>query len=336
VKNRFKMRIIVPLFIIISCTAIAQSINAGTEVPRDTFFTVKSAFRKEHAKYPFIRIVQPQFPKGVAEERNLVYISYGDRQLHLELFYLAERTDKAFPAVLLVHGGGWRSGDRAHQIPLALQLAARGYVTAAVEYRLSPEALYPAAVHDLKAAVRWIRANASKYDIDASRIAILGCSSGGQLAVLIGNTNGMAKFEGYGDNANYSSDVQAIVDIDGILDFTSVEARKYEDDPKKQPSSAGAWFRGSYNQKPDLWKEASPLYYVTEKSPPILFVNSSIPRFHVGRDEMVKKLEQFNIYYEIHTIPNTPHPFWLFHPWFEETVEQVTNFLDKTLKEKVQ
>lgn len=330
------MKIFALTLIITGCIATAQPLANNSEVPRDTSFTVKSAFQKERAKYPFIQMVQSQLPEGVGERRNLVYASYGSRKLHVDLFYPVERTDKMSPAILLVHGGGWRSGDRSHQIPLAQQLASRGYVTAAVEYRLSPEASYPASVHDLKAAIRWMRANTSMYKIDAARIAILGCSSGGQLAALVGNTIGLGKFEGEGGNTRFSSDVQAIVDIDGILDFSSAEALKYEDDPKKNPSAAAAWFGGSFSEKPQLWKEASPLYYVTEMSPPILFVNSSIPRFHVGRDEMAKKLERFNIYYEIHTIPNTPHTFWLFHPWFEETVLHVANFLDKTLKEKAQ
>jgi len=185
-----------------------------------------------------------------------------------------------------------------------------------------------------------MRISASNYPINLDKIAILGCSSGGQLAALVGSTNGVQKLDGnwqwQKDNSNdarSSSDVQAIINIDGILDFTSEEARKYEDDPTKNPSSAGAWFGGRYHEKPNLWREASPLYHVNEKTPPILFINSLIPRFHIGRDEMIKKLEQFDIYYELHPIADSPHPFWFFHPWFEQTIELVTDFLDRVFKE---
>lgn len=324
---------ILPVFILMTSLLSGQEIDEHYTIPRDTSYTVNSTFKKLRVNYPFIKIVSSTLPEGVSVEKDLVYISYGNRKLHLDLFLPQNPTHTPHPAVILVHAGGWRSGDKSLQIPMAQQLAARGYVTAAVEYRLSPEAKYPAAVYDLKAAIRWIRANASHYYIDPNKIAILGCSSGGQLVSLVGVANGVEKFAGEstyqgGNSSNISENVQAIINIDGILDFTSEQARKYEDDPSKNPSSAGEWFGGRYNEKPDLWKEASPLYYVNEETPPILFINSDVPRFHVGRDDMIEKLKQFNIYYEVHTIPGTPHSFWFFHPWFEQTLQYTVDFLD--------
>jgi pectinesterase len=313
-------------------TFVCSQTKETLAIPRDTSFTVYGSFKKERGKYPFISIVRPQLPDGVATDENVVYVEHGNRQLHLDIFYPANKVAGPYPGVILIHGGGWRSGDRSHQVPMAQQLAARGYVAAAVEYRLSPEAGYPAAIHDIKAAIRWLRENADKYHIDSGKIAVSGCSAGGQIASLIGVTNGLVKFEGL-EAPDFSSDVQAIVNIDGLLDFTSVEARSFEDVPDK-PSSAGNWFGGRYREKPDLWKEASPIYYASEKTPPIIFINSSIPRFHVGRDEMIEKLEKIGVYYEVHTLPDTPHPFWLFHPWFETTVELVDNFLKQVFKKQ--
>jgi pectinesterase len=311
--------------------AQGQQKDSTVLIPRDTSFTVYSAYGKAREQYPFISIVKPELREGVVADENGVYSKIGKRELHLDLFYPVEQKAQTYPGVILVHGGGWRSGDKSQSVPMAQWLAARGYVTAAVEYRLSTEALYPAAVHDLKAAIRWMRANAARYKINPAKIAALGCSAGGQLVALLGTTNGLEKFEGTGGHANYSSGVQAVVDIDGILDFTKPESRLYDDDPKK-PSAAAYWFGGSYREKPELWKDASSLFYVNEKTAPIIFINSSLPRFHAGRDEMIEKLEALGIYYEVHTIPDTPHPFWLFHPWFEKTCELVVGFLDKVFK----
>jgi pectinesterase len=322
-----------PLLFFMASVAQTQENDSTIVAPKDTSFTVSSAYLKAREQYPFISIVKPKLPDGVTAEENIVYCTIGRRKLHLDLFVPTRQQGTTCAAVIFVHGGGWRSGDKSQSVPMAQWLAARGYVTAAVEYRLSTEALYPAAVHDLKAAIRWLRANAAMYNIDPQKIAALGCSAGGQLVALLGTTNGVEKFEGAGGFAEFSSEVQAVVDIDGILDFTKPESRLYDDDPKK-PSAAAYWFGGSYRQRPDLWKDASSLFYVDEKTAPIVFINSSLPRFHAGRDEMIDKLKALGIYYEVHTIPDTPHPFWLFHPWFERTCELAGGFLNKVFKKE--
>jgi pectinesterase len=89
------------------------------------------------------------------------------------------------------------------------------------------------------------------------------------------------------------------------------------------------WLGGTYDQKPEAWLEASALTHVGAHTPPLLFINSALPRFHAGRDDMIKVLDSLKIYSEVHTIPDTPHPFWLFHPWFEPTVNYVVAFLNK-------
>jgi acetyl esterase/lipase len=303
-------------------------------IPRDTSFTTYSAWINMKNNFPEARIVKPQLPAGVRAERDVVYATlpntpYGKRELHLDLF----RPDKPgkYPVLLLIHGGGWRSGNKSMDIPLAQQIAAKGYVTATVEHRLSPEALYPAAVYDIKAAVRFLRANAKKYNIDPKKIAIGGSSAGGQLASLVGVSAGVKKFEGTEGNPEVSSAVQAIIDIDGVLDFnTPDEKGKTEEAAKK---SAGAlWFGATFNQNPEKWIEASPIQYVGKNTPPMLFVNSTLPRFHFGRDSVIAILNKYKIYSEVHTIEKTPHPFWLCHPWFEPTVVYMVDFLDKILK----
>jgi pectinesterase len=311
---------------------------SAQEIVKDTSFTIYSTAKKIKKEYPKAKLVNAVLPDNVAYYKNLVYTSYPPkdstgvkRDIHLDLFEPKDVFKGPYPAVIIIHGGGWRSGDRTMELPTAYFIASNGYVTAVVEYRLSTEALYPAAVYDLKAAIRFIRANAPKYNIDPNKIAVSGCSAGGQLAAFLGVTGGHRKFEGNGGNLGISSVVQAVVDIDGILDFTN-PAESGKDSIESKPSAGKYWFGYSYKEKPNLWIEASPLFYVREDSPPYCFINSSQERYHAGRDEMTAKFDEMNIYYEVHTIKNTPHPFWLFHPWFDEAMKYYLGFLDKVFK----
>ena len=328
-----RISLLITLFGLISQMLMAQ-VGINQVIPRDTSFTPYSAWVNIKNNFPEARIVKPQLPAGVRSEADVVYATlpntpYGKRELHLDLFR-PEKPGK-YPVLLLVHGGGWRSGNKSMDIPLAQQIAAKGYVTATVEHRLSPEALYPAAVYDIKAAVRFLRANAKKYNIDPDKIAIMGSSAGGQLASLVGATAGVKKFEGNEGNPEFSSDVQAIIDMDGILDFTDPNESAKDTDPTRR--SAGTfWFGATFKEAPEKWIEASPIQYIGKFTPPILFINSALPRFHAGRDSAILILNKHHIYSEVHTIPNTPHPFWLFHPWFEPTVNYMVDFLDKVLK----
>jgi pectinesterase len=319
VKRYFKVGFI--LFVFVRSSIIA---DAQKTIPRDTSFTVYSAFIKEQKKHPEISIAQPVAPKGVLSKRDVVYASPNKRNLYADVFYPATKSKKKYPGVVMIFGGGWKSGDKSQNIPMAEQLAANGFVAVTIEYRLSLEAPYPAAVHDVKAAIRWLRANAATYNLDVNKIATLGMSAGGQLAALVGTTNGDKKLEGTGGNEKYSTSVQAIVDIDGILAFKHPES--------EEGKVAAEWLGGTYDEKPAVWQEASPLTHAGKNTPPVLFINSSLPRFHAGRDDFIKKIALYGTYNEVHTIPDTPHPFWLFHPWFNLVVKYTTNFLDKVFE----
>lgn len=288
-------------------------------------FNIADTYTKESKTRPYIKVANPPVPTNITIKQNIIYSSIGNRNLVADIYYPDARSDKPRPAVVMLFGGGWKSGDKSHNIPIAQQLAAKGYVAISIEYRLSPEAKYPAAVHDVKAAIRWLRANADQFHIDKSRIATLGMSAGGQLAALTGTTNGQAKFEGNGGNPEQSSDVQAIINIDGLLAFHHPES--------EEGKSASEFLGGSYEEKPENWEEASALNHTDKNTPPIIFINSSIPRFHAGRDDMIKKLDQYQIYHETHTMPDSPHPFWFFHPWFDPTVNYITQFLEKVFSQ---
>ena len=156
-----KNLVLVLLFISGLRPAFAQ--NAVREIPRDTTFSIARVYRQVKKDYPYARPVKDSLPAGVKAYRDLVYATlpdtpFGRRDLHVDLF----RPEKAgkYPALVMVHGGGWRAGEKSMEVPMAQVIAARGFVTVAVEYQLSLEAKYPAAVYNIKSAIRWLRANA--------------------------------------------------------------------------------------------------------------------------------------------------------------------------------
>ncbi|WP_281310130.1 alpha/beta hydrolase [Flavobacterium flavigenum] len=300
-------------------------------IPKDTSYNAANEFRKNKKRFPEIKIAKDILPAGVAEHRQLVYATlkktpFGDRDLHADVF--SPKKPGKYPALIMIHGGGWKSGDKALQIPMAQKLAAKGIVTICVEYQLSMEAKYPAAVYNIKSAVRWARANAEKYGIDPNKIAISGCSAGGQLAMLVGLTNGVVSKEGEHGNLGFSSEINAIVDIDGVVDFMAPSSLNLN---RKPNSPDVEWLGGTFVEKPEVWKDASSIFWANEKSCPILFINSGYSRFHAGQDELIGMMNEWEIYTEVYKFDVKIHPFWLFEPWVDPTVNHIYNFLIKNL-----
>ncbi|MCB1123750.1 MAG: alpha/beta hydrolase [Verrucomicrobiae bacterium] len=147
---------------------------------------------------------------AVTRIEGLTYAQYGTRELQLDLF-IPENHEQKMPAIVCIHGGGWWQGNRKSFHAVAATLAERGYVAAAISYRLSGEAPFPAAIQDCKAAVRWLRANAESYSINPRFIGAIGHSAGGHLAALLATSGGVADLEGEGGNARFSSSIQAAV-----------------------------------------------------------------------------------------------------------------------------
>lgn len=301
----------------------ASSAGECVPLPPDPTNTYDAAntYTKLVRNYPFIRIA-PIDLAGVRIVAEQVYWQQGSRCLVLDLYLPAQPGRAAPPLVAFVHGGGWQSGYRAEFAPLAAQLARRGYAAATISYRLAREAPYPAAVDDAQAAVRWLRANASRYGFDPQRLVLAGGSAGGQIASLAGIT---------ANHAAPDSSVQAIVNIDGLSDFTTPEARAHEDDTRKKLSPAGLWLGGSYTDQPDRWRQASPITHVHAGMPPILFIGSSQPRFAVGRDAMRGKMAQASVVSETVMLSDAPHSFWMYEPWLQPTLDAITTFLDREI-----
>lgn len=313
-------------------SAMAQSTIGITGVP-DTSYTTNSAYNSTRKNYPQITIVKEIKSDSIGENRDLTYCQIEKRQLKLDVFYPNYKAKGKRTAVLIVHGGGWRSGNRSQHYPMAQRLAKLGYVCFTPEYRLSTEALFPAAVHDIKSAIRWVRANAGKYNIDTTRIVVTGFSAGGELAAFMGSTNGyLTEFQGSECSLSNSGLVQGIIDIDGTLSF--VHAESGEGDDSKKISAATYWFGYTKKENFALWERASPLTHAGPHSPPTLFINSSVARMHAGRDDYIKILDSWKIYTEVFSFADAPHSFCLFDPWFEPTIQKMDDFLKKIFIKK--
>ncbi|WP_293787166.1 alpha/beta hydrolase [uncultured Pedobacter sp.] len=311
--------------IFICCFTVSQA----QKIAADTSFSLYSTYIKEKKKRPYITIAYPMEKGNFKARSNICYARYPTGDLFLDVIS-PKKPQKLRPAVLFVFGGGWRSGNRAQNIPLAQKMAQNGYVAITTDYRLSTHAQFPAAVYDLKNTVRWIKANAAQFNIDTNKITVAGFSAGGQLAALVGTTNYDPQFEKEKIN-NHSSNVQAVIDVDGILAFDHPESAEVSTDTNKK-SVAAIWLGADLKENPAVWHNASPLNHAGQNSVPILFINSSTTRFHAGRDDLIAKIKPFGIYSEVHTFPDTPHPFWLFNPWFEEVSSVMIKFLDKQFK----
>lgn len=320
------------VLIFVAGSSYPQSQAGITHLP-DTSYSNYSAFISTKKSFPEIELVTTSKIRTIKEKKGISYCKQDSFNLSLDAFYPKKRNGAASPAIIIIHGGGWRSGNRSQHHPLAQQLAALGYACFTPQYRLSTDALFPAAVLDIKAAIRWVKMNAGKYHVDTSRIVILGFSAGGELAAFVGNTNGNAEFEGGTCCTGFSSAVQAIIDIDGTLSFVHPESG--EGDDSKKTSSATYWLGYAKKDNPALWEKASPLSYAGANTPPTLFINSSVARMHAGREDYIKILTGFNIYTEVKSFENSPHGFCLFKPWFEPTVKYIDGFMKKIFLKKI-
>lgn len=202
--------------------------------------------------------------------RDIAYARVGDQVLALDL-YLPKAAERP-PLVVWVHGGAWRAGSKK-DMPLG-RLVDLGYAVASVDYRLSPVAPFPAQVHDIKAAIRFLRAKAGDYGYDAQRVAIAGGSAGGHLAALAGVTNGDKALEGdVGENDGESSAVQAVVSFYGMSNLTTILAQSTPHGLKVRVPALQLLFGGQPEEKPDLARQASPVYHVDEQDPPLLLLH---------------------------------------------------------------
>lgn len=234
----------------------------------------------------------PDAPAGVVAYRDNVFAVRGKRQLLLDVYAPKERGEGSLPVLIFLFGGGWESGNRHQAARFGLiDYATDGYVVVTADYRYLTEAVFPAQIADVKAAVRWVRSNAADYGIDAGRIGVIGPSAGGHLAALAGTANRPGELDPEGAAA-VPSHVHAVVDYFGPTDFLQGDAhRKPGADPWSAPDSTVSRLIGApIESAPDKVARANPITFIDGSEPPFLIVH--------GEDDGLVPLHQSRILHE--------------------------------------
>ena len=261
---------------------------------------------------------------------NVTYARYGDRTLEMDL-YRPKRVTMTLPGIVCIHGGGWAKGNRAGHGNLAMALAARGFVAATISYRLSGEAPFPAAIHDCKAAVRWMRANAREYGIHSDAIGAIGLSAGGHLVALLATSAGVEELEGDGGNADFSSAIQAAVPMGAQTDLESERTRMVSASDQK----GAIWQQflgGTQAEQPATYRLASPLVHLDEHDPPQAFISGQNDDPSTHADRFRSAMKRLQISTQLRLVRDAPHPFLGRQVWFDDAVSTATEFFDIHLK----
>ena len=217
-------------------------------------------------------------------------------------------TAKGQPLLVFVHGGAWRGGSK--ETPPILALQKHGFAIASVDYRLTTVAPFPANVHDIKAAIRFLRAQAPVYGYDATRIGIIGASAGGHLAALVGVTNGDQSLEGnVGECLAQSSEVQCIVSLFGASNLQTILDQSTEQGLKMRVPALELLLGGQPKDKPELAKQASPVAHLDKKDPPLLLMHGDAdPQMpYQQAQEFAHSYETLRLPLQFITIPGGRH-----------------------------
>lgn len=261
------MRTIVIFFFLLQTLSASSQSHRKAEAPKAPRGYLSETHLKVAYALGLLKLIdtKPEVPENLAVFRNLIYKKVDTLSLMLDI-YTKKNLPKSVPVLIFVHGGSWSKGKRSDYLPYLIDYALKGYVTVTVSYRLSRTAHFPAAVDDVKCAIRWVRAHAFQYHIDPDRIALIGGSAGGHLVLMAGYTDDK-QFTGNCKDT-VSARVQAIVDLYGPVDLTTIYARNRKE-------SIG-FIGKQYRKAPDRYKAASPRFYITPDDPPTLIFHGTI------------------------------------------------------------
>ncbi len=240
--------------------------------------------------------------------RDVPYAKIADRSLTLDLYLPTGNHERPCPTVVWIHGGAWRSGSKS-DVPVKDWLK-KGFSIASIDYRLSPEARFPAQIHDIKAAIRFLRAKANDWSLDPQRFIVAGSSAGGHLACLTGVSADVAELEGtVGEHLDKSSHVQAIISFYGASNLQSILSQSTEYGRGVRVPALQLLLGGQPDEKPELARLASPVVHVDSKDPPLWLVHGDAdPQMPIAQSqELLERYQQFALPVDFATIPGGKH-----------------------------
>ena len=275
---------------------------------------------------------QNQLPEGVAVQRDITYASVGDRKLPLDL-YLPKQGDRPLPLVIWIHGGGWKGGSK-NGISRARRLLEHGYAVASVEYRLSGEAIFPAAVEDCKAAVSFLRLHADRHGIDPKRFGAFGSSAGGHLVAMLGVLSDSDDFESHPVCRQAESHVQAVCNWFGPTDFLRMNDFPGKIDHDASGSPESLFIGAPIQQHQDKVALANPMTYVTAADPPMLLMHGekdqSVP--YNQSELLFASLQKAGVEAQLYKVVGGDHGFRGSVDTPEALDKMVVEFFDAKLK----
>ncbi len=269
---------------------------------------------------------QQKLPDGVKAERNL---EYGPHDRH-KLDVFVPKGDGPFPLVIWVHGGGWEGGSKEGNP--ALTLLDKGFAVAGVNYRLSRHAAFPAQIHDCKAAVRYLRANAKKYNLNPESIGVWGASAGGHLVALLGTAGDVKDLEGDVGTQDGSSRVQAVCNWFGPTDLLKLSP------PFVKNNAVTRLLGGTTGEKKDLAVKADPITHVTADDPPFLIMHGTKdPLVPLSQSELLEAaLKKAKVECELCVFKDAGHGDAEFRKHLQGDAHKtkIADFFAKNLKKK--
>ena len=291
-------RIIFSILIFVTVLSVSAQ-HSGPEVPKGywNMSTLKLA-------YVFGRIdlidEHPEVPDELKLFHDLIYKTSGKDTLKLDICY-PKNIRGSSPLLVFIYGEAWKHGDKDKYLGYLIKFAQKGYVTASVWYRTSREAPFPAAIEDVKCAIEWLAANKDAYHIDPDKIALIGGSTGGYLALMAAYTSKSSLFTGNCSTDKEDYRIKAVVDLYAPVDLKDKQVIK--------KTNAEQFIGKPYDDAHELYMKASPINYINENTPPTLIFHGSIDDIvPIEQSETLKsKLESFDVPVEYHRLKGWPH-----------------------------
>jgi len=279
-----------------------------------------------------VQSTSPEVNTGPIVYRDLPYVSNGHERQKLDLFVPKE--GKNLPLIIRIHGGAWLGGSKEGEWPN--DYLRFGYAVARINYRLSQHAIFPAQIQDCKAAVRYLRANAQKYNLDPNRFGVWGQSAGGHLVALLGTTGDVNEFD-VGEYLSVSSRVQAVADYFGPTDLLQMQAHKLPGgmDHNTADAPEAKLIGGPVQDNPEKATKANPITYVTKDDPPFLVIHGDkdplVP--HHQSEILEAALKKAGVPVTFYTVKGGGHgdPNFFHDP---NVYKLTRDFFDKNLKGK--